>query len=72
MFKETCNLLHINKIQTTAYHPQSNGIVERSHRTLVSMLKCFVDLPYLKTGSTLPVVVTKQTVHEYYTINLFE
>jgi transposase InsO family protein len=28
IFKECCKLLKINKINTTAYHPQSNGALE--------------------------------------------
>lgn len=43
LLKETCRLLDIKKIETTAYHPQSNGIVERSHQTIMSHLKCYVD-----------------------------
>lgn len=34
----------INRIRTTAYHPQSNGLVERFHRHLKSSLKC-IDRP---------------------------
>ena len=29
-----CSLLNIQHKQTTAYHPQSNGVVERFHRRL--------------------------------------
>ena len=32
--------LGIKVASTTAYHPQSNGIVERFHRTLKDALKC--------------------------------
>lgn len=42
VFKRVCKLLKINKIQTTAYRPQSNGALERSHRSLVEYLKNFV------------------------------
>eukprot|EP00731_Ephydatia_muelleri_P002128 Em0001g2128a len=38
VIKEICNLLHIEKTRTTAYHPQSDGLVERFNRTLRSML----------------------------------
>lgn len=42
IFKETCKLLKISKIQTTAYHPQSNGSLERTHRNLAEYLRNFV------------------------------
>ncbi|KAL5475516.1 hypothetical protein EMCRGX_G025342 [Ephydatia muelleri] len=38
VIKEICNLLHIEKTRTTAYHPQSDGLVEQFNRTLLSML----------------------------------
>lgn len=43
LFKECCKLLKIEKINTTPYHPQSNGGLERSHRTLVEYLRHYVD-----------------------------
>ena len=36
--KQLCNCLHIDKINTTPYHPEGNGVVERLHGTLVPML----------------------------------
>ena len=36
LMQEVCKLLHINKTRTTAYHPQSDGVVERLNRTLLS------------------------------------
>lgn len=33
LFSKTCKNLKFNKLNTTAYHPQSNGDLERSHRT---------------------------------------
>jgi len=32
VFKNVCKLLKITKVQTTAYHPQSNGALERSQK----------------------------------------
>jgi hypothetical protein len=43
IFKECRKLLKIKKINTTAYHPQSNGALERSHRTLAEYLRHYVD-----------------------------
>ena len=36
--KQLCANLHIEKIQTTPYHPEGNGVVERMHGTLGAML----------------------------------
>ncbi|KAG5867118.1 hypothetical protein JTB14_011107 [Gonioctena quinquepunctata] len=43
VFKETCKLLRIDKINTCAFRPQSNGALERSHRTLGEYLRNFVE-----------------------------
>lgn len=40
LFIEFCSLLGASHIQTTGYHPQANGLVERMHRVLKSALKC--------------------------------
>ena len=41
LFCEMCHLLDISKTRTSAYHPQSDGMVERFNRTLASMLSLF-------------------------------
>ena len=38
LMSEVCNILGIHQVNTTAYHPQTDGLVERFHRTLTSML----------------------------------
>ena len=43
VFSETCKLLGIKKLNTTPYHPQANGSLERSHRPLAEYLRSFVD-----------------------------
>lgn len=43
MFKKMCQLLKIKKIQTTAWHPQSNGGLERSHRVLGDYLRSYAN-----------------------------
>ena len=40
---QLCERLHIEKIQTSPYHPKSNGCVECLHGTLVPMLKKAAD-----------------------------
>ena len=37
-----CRLLGIQKTQTTPFHPQSDGMVERFNRTVKTMLSMFV------------------------------
>ena len=41
VFKRLCKLLKLNKLNTTAYHPESNGALERTHKTMVEYLRCF-------------------------------
>lgn len=42
LFKNICNLLHVQKINTTAAHPMTNGALERTHRVLVEFIRHFV------------------------------
>jgi transposase InsO family protein len=42
-FQETCKILGIHKVNTTSYHPRSNGMIERLHRTLHTGLSHFVN-----------------------------
>lgn len=42
LFKETCRALGTKKLQTTAYHPECNGMVERLHRTITDSIAHFV------------------------------
>lgn len=43
LYKELCQLLNIHKTRRTPYHPQSDGLIERFNRTLLSMLSLFVE-----------------------------
>jgi len=42
LIKETCKLLKIQKLQTSSYNPQANGICERMHKLLIDMISHFV------------------------------
>lgn len=43
VMKHLAKLFKIRKIQTTAFHPQTNGSLERSHLVLVEYLRNFID-----------------------------
>lgn len=74
LFKDICKLLKIKKITTTAYHPEANGQLERSHRTLAEYLRHFINenqqnwdifIPYaMFTYNTTPHTATNYTPHE--------
>lgn len=42
LFQEMCKVLQINKTRTTAFHPQSDGMVERLNRTIKDMLSKYL------------------------------
>jgi len=74
VFKNVCKLLKITKVQTTAYHPESNGALERSHRTLAEYLRHYINedqtdwdewIPYaMFTYNTTPHTATTYTPFE--------
>ena len=39
LVQDVCNLLGIKKLNTTSYHPQCDGMVERLNRTLKTMIR---------------------------------
>ena len=43
LIAEVCRLLKIQKINTSGYHPQTDGLVERFHQTLIQMLSLYVE-----------------------------
>ena len=38
VIEELCKILGIKMLQTTPYHPQTNGLVERLHQTIMQMI----------------------------------
>lgn len=54
LFQALCSLLGCQRIRTTAYHPQANGLIERWHRVLKAAIMCHADRNWTKT---LPIVL---------------
>lgn len=59
LFSSLCKNIGVEKTRTTPYQPQSDGMIERSNRTLQDMLSAFVNenrddwddhLPYIMMG----------------------
>ena len=57
LLKQICHFLGISKVNTTAYHPQTDGLVERFNRTLTSMLSKRVETTGLDWDQQLPFVM---------------
>lgn len=51
-FGKVCKMFGIKKVQTSSYHPQSNGALERAHRTLGQYLRAFAN-DHPRTWDTL-------------------
>ena len=57
LMQEVCRLMGIKKVNTTAYHPQTDGLVERYNRTLIDMLAKTVDKSGQNWDTHLPYVL---------------
>ena len=49
VFREMCEVWGIRKTRTTPFNPSSNGMVERSNRTMISLLRNMGDRMYMTT-----------------------
>jgi hypothetical protein len=43
VFQNNCKILKIKKIQTTVFHPESQGSIERSHCVLAEYLRHYLN-----------------------------
>lgn len=57
IFKQMSKLLDIKHIKTTPYHPQSNGGIERYHRTLGQYIRSYVEKNQTNWHKYLPFFV---------------
>ena len=74
LFAELCRVLGTDKIRTTAYKPSTNGMVERLHKSLNSMLAKCIDFQQRFWCEQTPIVMAayRATRHEAtgYTPNM--
>lgn len=56
--KSVCKLLQVTKTRTTPYHPAPNGQVERFNRTLLQMIRCYVDQNQKNWDQQLPLLTS--------------
>jgi hypothetical protein len=65
LFKNSCKLLKIKMLQTTAFRPESNGGLERSHRVLAEYLRHYVNEDETNWDEWVPyaMYVYNTTVH---------
>jgi hypothetical protein len=57
LIQEVCNYFNTKKINTTAYHPQTNGLTERFNRTLCEMLSHYTSEHQRDWDIFLPIVL---------------
>ncbi len=57
LMQEVCQLMGIHKVNTTAYHPQTDGLVERFNRTLLDLLAKTVESSGRDWDTHLPYVL---------------
>ena len=55
--KNVCEYFRINKIQTTPYHPQCDGLIERFNKTLCKMLSAYANSNQTNWNLYLPLVI---------------
>ena len=62
---ELCNTAGVYKTRTTAFHPRSNILTERSNRTILAMLRAAAHKDTKQWPSKLPAVLSayRMTVH---------
>ena len=56
-FQTLLRICGIEHRRTTAYHPQTNGMIERMHSTLKTMLRCVIDQYHRQWDRALPMVL---------------
>lgn len=69
LMKETCRILNIRKLTTTAYHPESNGAVERLNKTLKGLVSHLVSRDQRDWDLWIPYVLFSYNTAEHESTN---
>ena len=66
LFKDLCRLLGIDKVRTSPYKPSTNGLIERFHRTLNTMIAKVVAQNQRNWTEHLPLVMAayRASIHQ--------
>lgn len=56
MLEELCKLFHVKKVNVQAYHPQSNGVVERLNRKIINCLRALISPYSIEWDKWIPTV----------------
>ena len=68
VINEMCKILSMKKLWTTPYHQQTNGLVERSHMTIMRMIgKLGKDKKANKPGHLAEIVHAYNATHSIMT-----
>ena len=70
LFKELCIRMGIEKLRTTGYHPQTDGLVERFNRSLIQMLSSFVSQNLNDWDDHLPYVMMAYRASKHETTRM--
>lgn len=63
VMKNVCQFLNVDKLQTTPYHPQSNGMIERSHRVFKDIMSHYVAKSQQDWDTWVPYVLMAYRFH---------
>lgn len=66
LFKAVCKLFGATQTRTTPYHPASNGQVERFNRSLLQMIRCYINRDQTVWDEQLPLLLAayRSTPHQ--------
>lgn len=65
LFSKVCELLKIKRLRTSAFHPETNGRLERVHRTIAQIISHYVNSRHSDWNEWLPYAVAAYNSSEH-------